>query len=318
MVLRFLLPVLSAVGVSLGIYYATVLADIPPPQPAQLGLPPSSPYADAISGAGLVEASGRNIAVAAALPGVVVAVQVLPGDEVRAGAPLFRLDDRDARAQLAVQQAAVLSAGARVGEVRAVLADLSDQLQRAERLKPGVSIAGDLLDRRRFAVRTAQAQLASAEAERDRSQAMLRAAEVTLERLTVNAPSDGTVMQVNIRPGEYVVPGAAGDPPVLLGQLHPLHLRLSVDEADSWRVRPGAPATAFLRGNSAVAFPMRFVRVEPYVRPKTALTGSNAERVDTRVLELVYAFDNATGGREAMPSLYVGQQLDAFVEVATK
>jgi hypothetical protein len=48
--------------------------------------------------------------------------------------------------------------------------------------------------------------------------------------------------------------------------------------------------------------------VEPYVTPKTSLTGSSSERVDTRVLQVIYRFD-----RRAIPA-YVGQQVDVFIE----
>jgi hypothetical protein len=66
-------------------------------------------------------------------------------------------------------------------------------------------------------------------------------------------------------------------------------------------------AVAKLRGDPKQEFPLRFVRVEPYVIPKKALTGDNTERVDTRVLQVIYAID--TRGTP----LYVGQQLDVFL-----
>ncbi|MFO0082199.1 MAG: secretion protein HlyD, partial [Phycisphaerales bacterium] len=50
------------------------------------------------------------------------------------------------------------------------------------------------------------------------------------------------------------------------------------------------------------------VRIEPYVIPKRSLTGESTERVDTRVLQVVYAFP-----REAL-NAYVGQQVDVRIE----
>ena len=52
------------------------------------------------------------------------------------------------------------------------------------------------------------------------------------------------------------------------------------------------------------------MRVEPYVVPKRSLTGESTERVDTRVLQVLYAIE--TAGRR----LYVGQQLDVFQKAA--
>jgi hypothetical protein len=70
----------------------------------------------------------------------------------------------------------------------------------------------------------------------------------------------------------------------------------------------GAAARASLRGDPGQSFPLTFVRVEPYVLPKKSLTGDNTERVDTRVLQVIYAVD----ARER--ALYVGQQVDVFVD----
>ena len=52
------------------------------------------------------------------------------------------------------------------------------------------------------------------------------------------------------------------------------------------------------------------MRIEPYVVPKKSLTGDNTERVDTRVLQVIYAIDT-TGKR-----LFVGQQLDVFIDAS--
>ena len=64
---------------------------------------------------------------------------------------------------------------------------------------------------------------------------------------------------------------------------------------------------ASIRGNSREQFPLRFVRIEPYVVPKRNLTGDAAERIDTRVLQVLYALP------EGSP-VYVGQHMDVFIE----
>jgi hypothetical protein len=55
---------------------------------------------------------------------------------------------------------------------------------------------------------------------------------------------------------------------------------------------------------------LSFVRVEPFVVPKRSLTGENTERVDTRVLQVIYAVESAE------TTLYVGQQVDVFINAA--
>jgi hypothetical protein len=83
---------------------------------------------------------------------------------------------------------------------------------------------------------------------------------------------------------------------------------VDVDENDAWRVREDANATGYVRGNRDINTGLRFVRIEPYVVPKRSLTGDSTERVDTRVLQVLYAFDGGT-----LP-IYVGQQMDVFVD----
>jgi hypothetical protein len=50
------------------------------------------------------------------------------------------------------------------------------------------------------------------------------------------------------------------------------------------------------------------VYTEPYIVPKKSLSGSDIERVDTRVLEVVYQFN-----REDLP-VFMGQLLDIYIE----
>ena len=116
------------------------------------------------------------------------------------------------------------------------------------------------------------------------------------------------VLQVNVRPGEYV--GATpGQTVLVLGTVGRLHVRVDIDENDIGRFRPGAKGVASPRGTPARQYPISFVRVEPYVIPKKSLTGANTERVDTRVLQVIYAIDDPTA------PLYVGQQLDVSLTV---
>ena len=125
-----------------------------------------------------------------------------------------------------------------------------------------------------------------------------------------SAPVDGKVLQVNVRPGEYV-----GAPPsqalVVLGSVAKLHVRVDIDEHDIPRAYPlfktGVPAFASPRGDPSKKSALSFMRVEPYVIPKTSLTGDNTERVDTRVLQVIYRMDRDD------PGWYVGMQVDVFL-----
>jgi multidrug resistance efflux pump len=144
----------------------------------------------------------------------------------------------------------------------------------------------------------------------EHAQAQVDQAQTEIDRLTVKSLVAGEVLQVNVRPGEFVgtTPGQAL---IVLGSVKQLHVRVDIDEYDIPRFVPNAPARATLKGQpSKDYFPLKFVRIEPYVVPKKSLTGDNTERVDTRVLQVIYAVE--TGGKR----LFVGQQLDVFIDAA--
>jgi multidrug resistance efflux pump len=124
---------------------------------------------------------------------------------------------------------------------------------------------------------------------------------------------DGTILQVNVRPGEYVATFGSQSL-IFMGPLQPLHVRVSVDEEDIPRLKLHAPARARLRGDaSQQQLPLRFVRLEPYVVPKVSLTGVNTERVDTRVVQVIYAIDpDSPLVRDR--KVLVGQIVDVFID----
>ena len=125
--------------------------------------------------------------------------------------------------------------------------------------------------------------------------------------MTVRAPVAGEVLQLNARKGEFAA-SAGGAPLLVLGDTRTLHVRVDVDENDAWRVLAGARAVVSVRGASSLSTPARFVRIEPLVVPKRSLTGASVERVDTRVLQVLFAFE-----REKLP-VFVGQQMDVMIE----
>lgn len=270
--------------------------------------PAQSPYPTFVAGAGIVEASTENIAVGSPVGAIVTTVHVVVGSRVKAGDPLFQLDDRTLRAQLAVQQAALQASRSRVGTAVASLADAKSQLALVENVTDKRAISVQDLTRRRSAVDVNEAKLTEAKTEIASAEAQVKATETELQRLTVRAPVDGQILQLKVRPGEFAATGVLAQPLILLGSVDPLNVRVDVDENDAWRVKAGTPAVAFLRGNKDIKTSLKFVRFEPYVMPKRSLTGDSTERVDTRVLQAIYSFK-----RGDLP-IYVGQQMDVFIE----
>lgn len=274
-----------------------------PPSP-----PPISPYAHAVAAEGLVEASSENISIGTPLSDVVAEVPVVVGQFVKRGDPLFKLDDRQLQADLASRRAELNVAESQVKVDSTLFADAKQQLDFADTLSDKRAISSEELARRRYAADAAHARLEAAQAQVLAAAAQVKSVETQIERSTVRAPIDGEVLQVKIHAGEYAPAGVTANPLILLGRLKPLNIRVDVDEHEAWRVNPDAKAIANVRGNADLKTPVTFVRFEPFVLPKKSLTGDSTERVDTRVLQVIYRVDN-----EALP-LFVGQQVDVFIE----
>ena len=343
--LRYGVPVVAAVLLVFGVVMVLQSRPVRPPTvPVQS--PPVATYARTVAGVGLVEASSENIAISTPVSGLCTQVYVKVGDRVKAGQKLFSLDDRDLQADLAVRRRSLEVAQsqlekllraprpeelpvaeAKVAEAGQTLADASVQQRLMESVTDRRAVRDEDLQRRRIATKTAEARLQQAQADlallkagawdQDiriaRAQVALAEREVQrrqtdIDRLTVTAPIDGRILQSNIRLGEYAQSGPLAKPLMVFGSVSVLNVRTDVDEHEAWRVRADAAAYGTVRGSGGTRIPLRFVRFEPYVVPKKSLTGDSTERVDTRVLQVIYQVDG-----DEVP-LYVGQQLDVFIE----
>ncbi len=279
-----------------------------PPDPGPVSAPARSPYPSTVAATGLIEAARENVRVASPRSGLVIAVKVRAGDAVKKGDPLFELDSREVVARISAQEAQVASIRAQAEVDEALVEDWTDQLARFTRLEKDRVATEDEVKRRGFQLAAAKARVAAQHAAEAVAAAQLHQAKTELGLLTVRAPRDGRMLQVNIREGEFATAGASGETLMLLGDTDTLQVRAEVDEQNAVLVEPNRPAVASLKGHPELRMDLRFVRFEPYVVPKRSLTGDSLERVDTRVLQIVYEFD-----RPKFP-VYVGQQVDVFVE----
>ncbi len=279
----------------------------PDPVAPPLVEPATAPYQTAIGARGIVESLGENVHISPLVSGVVEEVYVKVGDQVKKGDPLFRVDSRAARAAVASREAEIPVLTARLAEAEANLAEKQDLLERVTKLGSKNVASEEEVRRANFQHRAAAALQALAAAELQQGKVLLAEAQTDLDLTLVAAPRNGEILQVNIRSGEHASPNTMMEA-ILLGDTSALQLRADVDEDSAWRVRPGAPATAYIKGTRDKPIPLTFVRVEPYILPKKSLTGESTERVDTRVLQVIYTFP------APKTPIYVGQQMDVFID----
>jgi RND family efflux transporter MFP subunit len=138
----------------------------------------------------------RSVELRPRVSGQIVAVHFRDGQFVRRGQPLFTIDPRPYRAQLAEAQAGVATA-------RSTLALAQSDLARALRLVDDDAVSKSEVDALRARVTAAQAGLAAA-------QARVRSRSLDVEFTTVRAPISGRISDRRVDPGNLV---AAGDGP---------------------------------------------------------------------------------------------------------
>ncbi len=292
---RYLLPILALGGLLIAVAVIVQNNRAAPIAPPPIR-PPVPPFDSYVAGSGLVEASTGNIVVGTPVAGLVTDISVAVGDTVQAGQPLFKIDDRDLRAEL-------LTARAKVEEADATLQKNRHELAYSENL--GKEDPQALSEQQLTVLRD---QVAVARAALNRAQVEVERLQLEIRRRTVRAPVAGRVLQRKLRLGEYVEASESAEPMLILGDTKRFHVRVEVDQQDAWRVRPGAAAIAFDRGNPQLRIPLDFAYIEPLIVPKRNLTGGPTERTDTRVLEVLYGFS-----RGERP-VYAGQQLDVYIQ----
>jgi HlyD family secretion protein len=142
-------------------------------------------------------------------------------------------------------------------------------------------------------------------------------ANALLAKYTLYAPTDATVLSVNTTPGSYISPQGSYDmytegatPVIVLGTPQDrLHVRCYIDEILLSRLP--APekmkAQMTIRGTDT-RIPLRFERVQPFVSPKIELSNQRQERVDVRVLPVIFSF-----AKPPHENLYPGELVDVYL-----
>jgi multidrug resistance efflux pump len=348
---RYAVIIIALIGLGVGFYAAaTTKQELPRPAPAQ---PPSiNPYPRGIAATGLVEAATRNIAIAAPEPGQVAQVNVNVGDTIKKDQALFIIDKRPLEAELLRANAAKAQAEAELARLKslprpedvppleaavnraaALLRDATDEYQRLQRTLQGAAATQSEVNRKKFAMEAAAADLEAAKANLARmkagawekeisiAQAQLAKANadieaicVRIDRLVVKSPIDGVVIKRNIEPGEFASPGSAGatgmsDPSMIIGDLSKLNVRAQVDQEDVALLKVGSAAVARPRGPGDTLMPMEMIRIEPMAMPKRQITGLASELVDTRIVEVLFRVADTKG-----LNVYPGQMVDVFID----
>jgi multidrug resistance efflux pump len=212
---------------------------------------------------------------------------------------------------LAEAEAGIAQARAAIAEAQAAEGTASRNLALFRSVGDPAAVSRAEIIRAEGEVSTARSRAGTARAQLAAAQAVAASARTELGRLTVTAPISGTILRAEIKAGEFVTAGNQGGnstPFLQMGETRPLHVRIDIDEDEIAKLEPGAAAFVSPRGSADRQVQARFVRAEPLVIPKRSLTNSAAERVDVRVLQVIFALPD-----DKDDLFRIGQQVDAFI-----
>lgn len=307
---------------------------------------PKSPFKSYISGVGIVEASSDNISIGTPLNRIVEKVLVKVGNEVKKGDVLFVLENQDLEADLHTKQVAYDIAVARLNKLEAMprpeditaaqssfktaevdLSQAKSQYEMVQGLEDSRAISREEINRRRFNYEQAESKLQQAQADLEKvksgtwkpdlqiayletlqAKADVARSKTEIDRTIIRSPIDGKILQVKIHEGEFPPLDSFRMPLMILGDTEQKHLSVSINQFDAPNFNSNAPAVAYLQGNARFEFPLEFVRIEPYLINKQNLNNNIQEKVDTRVLEVIYRF------KTDAHNLFIGQQMDVFIQ----
>jgi HlyD family secretion protein len=297
----------AIVGLLIGIVSAYMFGIEKKPPPPAFN-PASNPYAKGIYANGIVESyqgTGEDINIYPEVPGIIIQILVSEGAIIKKGTPLILIEDSIQRATVEQQKSQIEFASASLKNVQ----DQLDKLRKSYELDPR-SVSKNDLDNAENAVKVAKANI-----EVVRKQYEL--AETLLSKYTVKAPIDGAILAINAAVGSYI--SAQGtydtytqgfDPVIVMGRSQTyMGVRCYIDEILISRLPQASQmhAQMFIRGTNT-SMPLEYVRVQPYVSPKIELSSQRTERVDVRVLPVIFRFE-----RPKDIDVYPGQLVDVYI-----
>ena len=209
----------------------------------------------------------QSVAVRPRVDGQIVAILFHEGDMVRAGQPLFRLDDRAVRAAMAQNRAALASATATQAQAAA-------DLRRSQALVANGFVSKATIEVKQAAADTARASI-------DGARAAISAAETQMSYLTVRAPVAGRTGEINFKIGA-TVRTADALPLVTVNQLSPILVRFAVppDRIQALRLamaRGPVAVTSRVHGSTAAIATGRLAFLDNSVDAATGNLAAKAE-----------------------------------------
>lgn len=249
-----------------------------------------SPYAAIAQGKADVE--GGVIQVAARRQGIVREVFVQEGDIVKAGQPLAKQEDDDARLAAQTAGAALSSAKAQLQLYQVQLRTAQREYARLQNLAASNFVAAQRLDNARDQIASAQANIGAQQAAISVASAQLAQAQYNQELTVIRAPADGRIARRQANPGA----GASTLNVTAMFDLEPNTQRIvraEIVEADLPNVQIGQEVEIQPESDPNKTYVGKMLRRALVFGARKLASDDPSQRSDERVVEVVVSADGA-------------------------
>ncbi|MFI4954880.1 MAG: efflux RND transporter periplasmic adaptor subunit [Gammaproteobacteria bacterium] len=304
-----ILFIIAIIGIATGVISVIVYNQkIPTQPPITVSY---NPYTAGIYATGIVESyqeNGSNVNIFPEVSSRITNILVKDGAVVKKDTPLMTLDD-------SVQRGIVEKDAAQISYAQANLLNVQEQLDKIQKsydLNPK-SISLNTLDNAINAVEIAKESVKVAQGQYDSDKALL-------DKYVIYAPIDGVVLRIVPAIGDYTAVAIGSYDPYTQGFLpaiqmgvetQHLQVRAYIDEI----LVPQLPAstkleaTMFIRGLQNHGIALEFSNIQPYTIPNIELSDQRNERVDVRVLPIIFKFE-----RPSDINVFPGQLVDVYIK----
>ena len=221
----------------------------------------------------VLDASGyvtarRQATVSAKITGKVTDVRIEEGMRVKEGDILARLDDTEAKAQLALARAQLSVATSQEGEIRALLQQAESDYTRAQELFTRQLVSAQAIDGARAQRDMLRARLIANTEQVRAARESVSVADVQLDNTVIRAPFSGVVVTKSAQPGEMISPISAGGGFTRTGigtivDMDSLEIQVDVNESFINRVSADQPVEATLNAYPDWKIPGSVIAIIP-------------------------------------------------------
>jgi membrane fusion protein, macrolide-specific efflux system len=244
---------------------------------------------ETVLASGVIEAS-TLVSVGAEVSGSIETLNVALGDTVKAGDVVAKIASRDQEVAVKSAEASLANISAQRKQQAASLEQARVALQRAEKLRPQELISDADYQTAQLAVDTAEAQLEGLDAQVQQAELTVESAKLDLERTTIVAPIDGTVVSVEVEAGQSLNANSSTPTVVKIANLDKMVVKAEISEADVPRVEAGQRVYFTILGDPNTQIDATLRTVEP--APSSISDSSGSSTSDAVYYNGLFDVDN--------------------------